>query len=905
MSRASPGTRQRSLEPDQESSGGFTAVFRSGSKRNLSADINTTLLDYVEQGNFEGVEQLLESSAAPELNVANEDDFTFVDLAAMLGHDDIAKLLLSRGARDSTRFCRDPFSRFRHIMTLLNDTERELDSLRYELVVQNSSSGSSSAVRDMERRLKRLEWKVQLFTQMKANYESADLPGVPTDVTLHVTSNRSLTVKFSEPLRCNGAPVTRYKIEWCLGSDRFSPIVGEFVLTDLRANEYVIPDLNKGERYFVRVSTFNMKGFGQPQLTTPPMATPSSWHDEESSRPRFEGSTDNIHIISAQLNMSLTNSPPMSPPPTGGTPSVYRKTNVKKSISKLFGSNIRFQKSLRPGVYISSLVHSDDSRVVVTVDDQLPTIAISDSPATGSIGADFVWLAKVACTWDQVKGMVEVSDNFTSSPAIQSRNRMLHAILELQTVLGLQDLGLLHPVPYRDRHGAVVFVIVQYVKDTRSVQSSSLRWASLPRLWRKRPQASDLQAVPVPDQLILDAQEIIAHHGNSTRPLSRGLYLGYLKARSTVASMKVICSREYPNVLPHHKIRDNPNISQEEWKWLKSLTSPTPSSPLSAPPSSTPSHPPTSPTVTGSHSLQSLLPTTINTFLHNLGICKEDVEKHQLYSHEVIELNEDISLLLILPPSDQVCTPPGSTDHFLKLSDFVALPINTFEIMQLYTYQKAFMTKFSTVSARLDIELLTSQQRMREAFSKAEVSAAKQLREELESFQEKTDLAWKEMRWIEEALQKGRNPSTPVTSLLPVKMFRDAVRAHLPSPVRRGPIAEPSSGYLRVFPAYKTGLISGTSVKLFITEFTTTREVIRLVVQQLEKARIDKGVPGTRLTQGDVDDFFLVARQNGKETALDYDYTPLQLQMHPNHKWHLLVRRVSDDRRTSEHTTSV
>ena len=71
---------------------------------------------------------------------------------------------------------------------------------------------------------------------------------------------------------------------------------------------------------------------------------------------------------------------------------------------------------------------------------------------------------KVACTWDQVKGMAEISENYTSSPAIHSRNKMLHAILELQTALGLQDLGLLHPVPYRDSHGAVVFVIVQYVK---------------------------------------------------------------------------------------------------------------------------------------------------------------------------------------------------------------------------------------------------------------------------------------------------------------------------------------------------------------------------------------------------------------------------------------------------------
>ena len=46
-------------------------------------------------------------------------------------------------------------------------------------------------------------------------------------------------------------------------------------------------------------------------------------------------------------------------------------------------------------MYISSLVYSDDSRVVVTMDEQLPTIEISDSPATSSIGSDFVWLAKV------------------------------------------------------------------------------------------------------------------------------------------------------------------------------------------------------------------------------------------------------------------------------------------------------------------------------------------------------------------------------------------------------------------------------------------------------------------------------------------------------------------------------
>ena len=54
---------------------------------------------------------------------------------------------------------------------------------------------------------------------------------------------------------------------------------------------------------------------------------------------------------------------------------------------------------------------------------------------------------------------------------------------------------------------------------------------------------------------------------------SRGLYLGYLKARvsSSVASMTIVTSGALPNVLPHYRIRENPNISQSEWEWLRSM----------------------------------------------------------------------------------------------------------------------------------------------------------------------------------------------------------------------------------------------------------------------------------------------------------------------------------------------
>ena len=40
---------------------------------------------------------------------------------------------------------------------------------------------------------------------------SPDVPDAPTDVSLHVSSNRTLTVKFSEPVHSRGAPITRYK----------------------------------------------------------------------------------------------------------------------------------------------------------------------------------------------------------------------------------------------------------------------------------------------------------------------------------------------------------------------------------------------------------------------------------------------------------------------------------------------------------------------------------------------------------------------------------------------------------------------------------------------------------------------------------------------------------------------
>jgi hypothetical protein len=101
------------------------------------------------------------------------------------------------------------------------------------------------------------------------------------------------------------------------------------------------------------------------------------------------------------------------------------------------------------------------------------------------------------------------------------------------------------------------------------------------------------------------------------------------------------------------------------------------------------------------------------------------------------------------------------------------------------------------------------------------------------------------------------------------------------------PVEQP--GVLRVYAAYDTGLAKGTSVKLHVTPRTTSREVINLVVQQLIKAALSKGLDGPVYTDEQLEEFCLVAVIGARERVLRDDYQPLQLQ-NPWTKGRLYVR---------------
>jgi hypothetical protein len=113
-------------------------------------------------------------------------------------------------------------------------------------------------------------------------------------------------------------------------------------------------------------------------------------------------------------------------------------------------------------------------------------------------------------------------------------------------------------------------------------------------------------------------------------------------------------------------------------------------------------------------------------------------------------------------------------------------------------------------------------------------------------------------------------------------------------------------GILRVYAAYPTGLTRGTSVKLHVTPRTTSREVINLVVQQLNRATMIKGVNGPYYSEELLEDFCLVAVIGARERVVRDDYQPLQLQ-NPWTKDRLFVRLRRDTFAALEqgHVTSV
>ena len=74
-------------------------------------------------------------------------------------------------------------------------------------------------------------------------------------------------------------------------------------------------------------------------------------------------------------------------------------------------------------------------------------------------------------------------------------------VCDLQSGLGVQDLGQFYHTPVKDANGSIVLTTINYITDPKTVNSTHAKWVSLGKVQR-RVCGVDLESLPAPEILL-------------------------------------------------------------------------------------------------------------------------------------------------------------------------------------------------------------------------------------------------------------------------------------------------------------------------------------------------------------------------------------------------------------------
>uniref|UniRef100_A0AAZ3SS09 Fibronectin type-III domain-containing protein n=1 Tax=Oncorhynchus tshawytscha TaxID=74940 RepID=A0AAZ3SS09_ONCTS len=729
---------------------------RHGHRKGSSMQGSECLFEAVEQQDLDAVQILLYQYTAEELDLGTPDSqgLTPLDIAIMTNNTPIAKLLLKAGAKESPHFV-SVESREAHLGSLVIEAERKAG----ELAAQAQREGLSLEACDKDKELRAWEWRSKLYKRMRTGFQHARVPEPPSAVGLCVTSSSSLTVTFQEPHCLNSAVVTKYRVEWSCLKD-FSLLAGDMVLENLQTLKCTVNGLTMGRLYYVQVSAYNMRGWGPPQQSLPPSAAPSNWRESDGREPRRRGHIEAMERLLQQVRATHTH---YSCGDTSKLQNPSRKQSVSRSLKHLFNSSNKFVKTLKRGVYLAAVFYHKDS-VLVTTEDQIPIVEVDDSYGS-SLMQDFLWFTKLSCMWEDVRWLRQsMSVSMSSSSTLQARQKMLSAAGQLQNLLGTHNLGRVHYEPIKDRHGNVLLLTIRDMESQYSFFNG--KWMQVSKLQSQRKSLSTPEEPYALDILLITIQDILAYQRRSQHRLVPGLYLGYLKLSSSVDQIRVLVPQRMPNMLCHARIRDNANVSREEWDWLQRLSTledgeERPAREREGADQMTDSNTPL---------LYYELQTSLKALLKLINLPLHQAKHFRIYTHEVLELGHNVSFLLLLPAAEDVCTAPGQSNPYTPHSGFLNLPLQMFELVHFSAYKEKCISLYCRMSSVLDLDALITQQALREAIMDTEVATAKQRHQHILDYIQQLDEMWRELRWITDALQCARykqpRGGVPITSLV-------------------------------------------------------------------------------------------------------------------------------------------
>ncbi|XP_067616980.1 ankyrin repeat and fibronectin type-III domain-containing protein 1 isoform X1 [Eurosta solidaginis] len=737
------------------------------------------LFSAVEHGHLDKARTILESTDV-DVNSINTDGLSALDVAVLSNNRSMTKMLLQHGAIEGTQFSTDTIGN--KLNGLLKDAESRIQDLSgtsdgglcqpsfstrpsiSSIIIGNTGSSVTGCTgNEIEKQIGIWERRVKGLRRLLLGWDQTRPPDAPAAVTVDVTGENSIALQIIEPF--DGAIGTKFKVQWSTRAD-FSNIVGERELVDWMSfhgnmgTQCKIGGLTQGRRYFIRATCGNVKGWGPFKTSVPASVVPSCWRDYNNREDRYVGrqlALDNLFTA-----VRLARPADVSELTLDVCPAQRRNPKKKTTIKQLFSVASKFQKHLRRGIYLASIIYCED-KVLVTSEDFLPVIEI-DETYSSSLHSDYHWLMKVACTWDDVKSLrTDMERNLTS--AVHFRTKLLSAVCQLQSTLGLNDLGQLFYKPLRDSHGTVVLTCIQAVKSQKTVSILNSRWLPLNKLQKKI--VALLEDYNIHDMLISSIAEQIHYHQASMQRLSPGLYLGYLKMQCSMDQIQVVVPIKTPNVLPHCKVRDNSHITADEWQFLKRRNTSRPGSRSSSPLNMAFEFGTyLEETTEGQRLFLYDLTTATQKLFSYMNIKPQDAETHRLYDIEVIEHSKDISFLIICPAVELTCAVPGQPELLLQRDDLASLSIQSFEMIHLRTYQPGIIQKYARLSCILELDTALATHSHREAFSTSELQTAKERLAKLHELSANLNAVWKSVRWLMDVIAFARDKNTQSSEIM-------------------------------------------------------------------------------------------------------------------------------------------
>ncbi|XP_037333332.2 ankyrin repeat and fibronectin type-III domain-containing protein 1-like [Pungitius pungitius] len=678
------------------------------------------------------------------VNRVSEQGLVPLDVAALTHNSPLLHVLTKAGASHNPVLCRPAEWAFK-LDALVALAGQRVEERKNELV-KKAGSGPQAQV-EVHRSICLWSLRLQLYCRMRRNFQNTELPGPPSHVSIVVTSASSLYVVIKEPEGDAIGLITRYRVEWSTSAS-FKRILGSPQVLETKNPSYSIKGLTTGVHYFVRVSCYNVKGWGPPQRSAPVSAAPSSWRECIGVKSQFRNHEDLVRklLVDARephyKGFCIESPKPQSP---------SKRLSVSRGIKQLFQSATKFVRLLQRGVYLATVFYHKEN-ILVTAEDQIPLVEIQC--CSTSIIHDFLWFAKLSCAWHQVPWLQQAlsSAHSSSSSLLQNRHNILRAISQLQSSLGTMDLGQVYYEPLKDRQGNVVLVTLKEFPNAPSPPEPPLHWMPLARLEKNRGRTPLVPEPTAMDMLYDQLKEKLTLHRHSIQCAKPGLYVGILKLCSSVEQIRVLVPQRLPNVLCHTRVRHNAHVSREEWAWLQShvytTTNGCAANLLSSEDDS----------ALESGALGEFimsLRVAVTHLLTKLNIPLYRAYQYGVYTRELLHFGDKLSMLLLLPPSEDFSSSFWPLVGTKELG--LTMPLQIFELVHFWTYERDFLSQYCQAWVRLELDSHLAQQALREALDTKEVQEARERLKHITELSHRLDVVWRDARWIMDCLQCVRS----------------------------------------------------------------------------------------------------------------------------------------------------